>query len=1133
MRKTRFWTAIVTAVALAFTAVPPAIADVPVASVTGSLTSASNPLILAPLVGQSTVAVEVSASTGLTLSFKELVKNSWVPTTCTSPDQTVTDVSSTTSVGTLLCTGGGAAAFEVVPSGSGTATVTILANGGTSKVIGAGVNGGKTIVAGSGNITVTNAGNTATVGIVNNPTFSGITTVGSLFDNTLTPGTCVGAAAGPELRSSTNCVTSITAGTNVSITGTSSNPIINVSATPAPVSVTAGTGIAVATPSPGVFVVSNTGLLSATGSGNISVTTGATPVVSITNAPTFTGPLSASTLTASGSSASSGQCVQFGVGGILSATGTACGSGSGTVTAVTGTGNIASTGGTTPQISITAAPTFAGAVTASQFNGSGAGLTSATIPNAALVTSPVTSVSGSGNIASTGGLTPTVSITNAPTFTGALSALSLTGTGLTNGNCVQASTGGLLTTTSGPCAAGTLTGLTAGSNIVVGAGPTPSVAVTNSPTFTGALSAASLTGTGLTSGNCVQASTGGLLTTAAAKCVTSVTGTGNISVSAGPTPVVSITAAPTFSGLVTSSNNFAAGVPGTSADTSGNGIYYIANSTAVAPFQTVVASSSLTANKVSGIQGDLLLVGNAGGPSPSLALDVSGNLGLKAGVIGTNLTASSLTSGQCVQTTTGGQLTTTGAACGTGSGTVTAVTGTGNISSTGGTTPAISITNSPTFTGGTVTATQFLGGSSSTVGSGGVGFGSASGFGGYTNLTSTNTAGPQGVTGNILNVTDGNQYLFEIDTSGNSSILNSLTTPTLKSTSLTASSCVGSDGTKTLVSATNCVTSLTAGNNITLTGTSAAPTVAVTNAPTFAGTVTLSGNSANTCLQLNASKQIVSTASTCLVNTITSGSFVVPAIGSTVNVGVVVSSAFPKNGVAIQISDSTTAMNGIITAGAGTSGLTVLNTGVPLGAVGNTIASGQIVFPGASGTLTGITAGNNIVVTPNASGNSPTVAETASPTYTTVNATTVTSANFTSSGWVTSRCLQSDTTAGNAKIIVATTSCVPSVSPVFTGTLSLAGKSVPYNNSASTGTATHFESGSQSITAATGACTAGTLITFGTSFGTTPRVSISANSTALVWANISSPSTTGFTPVLCNTSGSSQTVTVYYMALGE
>jgi hypothetical protein len=52
-----------------------------------------------------------------------------------------------------------------------------------------------------------------------------------------------------------------------------------------------------------------------------------------------------------------------------------------------------------------------GVIAGLQFNGSGAGLTTGTIPDAALVTAPVTSVLGGTGITSSGGTTPTVGIT--------------------------------------------------------------------------------------------------------------------------------------------------------------------------------------------------------------------------------------------------------------------------------------------------------------------------------------------------------------------------------------------------------------------------------------------------------------------------------------------------------------------------------------------------------------------------------------------------------------------------------------------------------------------------------------------------------------------------------------------------
>lgn len=91
---------------------------------------------------------------------------------------------------------------------------------------------------------------------------------------------------------------------------------------------------------------------------------------------------------------------------------------------------------------------------------------------------------------------------------------------------------------------GCLLGLTAGSNIVVGTGTTPSVAVTAAPTFS------NVTDSALTSGNCVQASTAGLLSTISNPCgtVTTVTATGNLSSSGGTAPAITMTSAPTFSG---------------------------------------------------------------------------------------------------------------------------------------------------------------------------------------------------------------------------------------------------------------------------------------------------------------------------------------------------------------------------------------------------------------------------------------------------------------------------------------------------------------------------------------------------------------------------------------------------------
>lgn len=61
---------------------------------------------------------------------------------------------------------------------------------------------------------------------------------------------------------------------------------------------------------------------------------------------------------------------------------------------------------------------------------SGASITATTIPNAALVTTPVTAVTASGNLASSGGTTPAITIANAPTFSGVVTGLQYTSTGI-------------------------------------------------------------------------------------------------------------------------------------------------------------------------------------------------------------------------------------------------------------------------------------------------------------------------------------------------------------------------------------------------------------------------------------------------------------------------------------------------------------------------------------------------------------------------------------------------------------------------------------------------------------------------------------------------------------------------------
>jgi hypothetical protein len=77
-------------------------------------------------------------------------------------------------------------------------------------------------------------------------------------------------------------VQSITAGTNITLGGTSTDPIINSTATTTGVSsLTAGTGISVSS-STGAVTVGNTGILSLTAGTGVSITSGTSPTISAT-----------------------------------------------------------------------------------------------------------------------------------------------------------------------------------------------------------------------------------------------------------------------------------------------------------------------------------------------------------------------------------------------------------------------------------------------------------------------------------------------------------------------------------------------------------------------------------------------------------------------------------------------------------------------------------------------------------------------------------------------------------------------------------------------------------------------------------------------------------------------------------
>lgn len=91
---------------------------------------------------------------------------------------------------------------------------------------------------------------------------------------------------------------------------------------------------------------------------------------------------------------------------------------SGAVNAVTGTSPIVSSGGSSPAISLATSGVTSGSYTNSSITVNSQGL----ITSASNGTTAVTAVTGTGNISSTGGATPAISISNSPSFSGTVTA---------------------------------------------------------------------------------------------------------------------------------------------------------------------------------------------------------------------------------------------------------------------------------------------------------------------------------------------------------------------------------------------------------------------------------------------------------------------------------------------------------------------------------------------------------------------------------------------------------------------------------------------------------------------------------------------------------------------------------------
>ncbi len=241
-----------------------------------------------------------------------------------------------------------------------------------------------------------------------------------------------------------------------------------------------------------------------------------------------------------------------------------------------------------------------GALTATQFNGSGAGLTAATVPNAALVTTPVTSVTATGNLASSGGTTPAITMSATPTFTN-LTVGSSSWTTSSSAtvfrpesatqpfnfvNAAASATNFSITDTGNATLAGALT---LGTPLAIASGgngtSTPLLAATSPITVSGSWPAQNF---------------------ACATCVTSVSGTGNVTSTGGTTPTINFAASPTFTGVTVGTSSWA---------TSGTQTTFIPAS-ATAPL-TWMNAANTTANMQLSDAGNLSLTGS---------LDMTGSL---------------------------------------------------------------------------------------------------------------------------------------------------------------------------------------------------------------------------------------------------------------------------------------------------------------------------------------------------------------------------------------------------------------------------------------------------------------------------------------------------------------------------
>ena len=372
-------------------------------------------------------------------------------------------------------------------------------------------------------------------------TFGSISVTGNSVLNTLY---ATAASGGTLYSGSTNLgslfVNGVVAGSNVSVGGSSTFPIINIVANPSFGSITASGASSFTTLSATTLYSGSTnlysifapygtvsGVNSVGGVGNII--TGGTaldPTIAITASPSFNNITYSGISTGGNSIASSVSATTFysagtNLGNVINSSITAITSLLTSTRVQNGTNTV--TGGTPdlPTVNVVSSPSFDNILfsgTATGGNIYGTNVSGGTLYSGntnlysifSVLGSGVQSVGANGNLSTGGTATnPTIVLSQSPsfnnlTFSGTATGGNVYGTNVSGGTLYSGNTNlnGLF-----------VNGVVAGSNVSVGGSSTfPTVGVIESPTFTGLVTASGFTDTALTAGRVTFAGTGGKLT---------------------------------------------------------------------------------------------------------------------------------------------------------------------------------------------------------------------------------------------------------------------------------------------------------------------------------------------------------------------------------------------------------------------------------------------------------------------------------------------------------------------------------------------------------------------------------------------------------------------------------------------